>query len=236
MNRFINRESALFAKLRRRFGAKAQIQPGFLRVESVLTSQRVSQTFNLIASESTRRPQERFVGKNDLVLPYRLKVAVNKVRTKSNGNNGNSIDYTYPDYEVFKAKGTETQLSEVEALESIWNGSISLKSDTFEAYNEMTLKPYRIVPVTQHEVGALHASYNNEGNGFHPLLQPYLFSGQSSIEMDFKHALGTDVSNIGGTSEEENVLSFTFLTLVVRNKAKSLSAYELETGLIDINK
>ena len=109
----ITREGGLLAKLRYMFGNDAQIQEGDVRVEKVLAANSVSQRFNLNGEGSSKRDLEVFIGLNDLVIPYQLKVFVNKVLdTTKPGNNGNTDDLTYPDLSVFTDAATATAVTD----------------------------------------------------------------------------------------------------------------------------
>lgn len=223
----ITTEGALLAELRSTFGPDAQIQESYIRVEKVLTAQDVAETFILTGGSSPKRPLENYIGKNDLEVIYAMKVGFNKVIDATDGNNGNSIDYSYPDLETFAGAAVGTSQTEAACLEAVYGGEISLKSNTFEALDKQSLKKFRVVPRTQLEAAATQASFGGQDSGFVKLLEPNIFSGQSTIKLDFKEAPGADVSQIGGPAGETNVLFFHFLTLVIRNGAQSVTMNNL---------
>jgi len=213
----ITREGALLAKLRNMFGNEAQIQEGTVRVEKVLTSSDVSERFNLNGENGNKRPLELFIGLNDLVIPYKLKVCVNKVADVAVGNNGNSDDLTYPDLSVFTGASGVGFVSEADALKAIWSGSISMKANTIEVLNVMQLRRFYIVNQTQ---GTATTQPQLSEDGYVEITQPAIFSGRDTNVMEFQPAPGADLTSIGGTAPEQNVLAFAFKVLVVRNGAQ----------------
>lgn len=215
-------EGALLSRLRDIFGPDAQIQESYIRVEKVLTAQNVAEDFLLTGSTGSTRPLENFISKNDLQVVYALKVGVNKRNTALNGNNGNCVDYTFPDLTVFNGPAVGTSQTEAGALEAIWSGSVGLKSDTFEALNKQSLKKFRVVPRTQ-LTATTQDSFGKEDSGFIGLHQPTIFSGQSTVTLSFLPCPGADVTTIGGAAGTENSLFFHFLSFVVRNGAQSIN-------------
>jgi hypothetical protein len=216
-------EGALMAELRNSFGPNAQIQESYIRVEKVLTAQDVSQTFVLTGGDGQKRPLENYISKNDLEVIYAVKIGFNKVIDAEDGNNANAVDYSYADLTTFAGPVVGTSQTEAACLESIYSGTWSLKSDTFEALNKQSLKKYRQVPRTQLEAGITQASFSGTESGFVNLLEPNIFSGQSDISLEIKEARGADVSQIGGPDGETNILFIHFLTLVIRNGAQSIN-------------
>jgi hypothetical protein len=222
-------EAALLKKLQNRFdrdGAPAQIQRSFLRVEKPLTSENVAETFNLTDGSRVKRSRERYIGKNDLVVLFEMKIFLNKCGNET-ANNANSIDYTYPDLVAFPDAG------EALALEAIYNGVIGLKSDTYEALNAYSNTENRVVPRTQLETGILQASFSGAESGFVKLTQPQVFSGQSAIELSFLPASNADLAAIGGGVGTSNVMGIQFKTFVVRNGAQSLTRDNYGAALKD---
>lgn len=213
----ITREGGLLAKLRSMFGGDAQIQEGDVRVEKALASNDVAQRFNLNGDGQTRRPLEVFIGLNDLVIPYALKVALNKVDTTLPGNNGNAQDITYPDPFVFNDPATATAVSEANSLNAIYSGTMSLKANTIEILNTEQLRRFKIIPQTQASATTLPQT---EENMFVPILQPAIFSGRDTNIMEFQPASGSDLQLIGGATGTANILVFHYKVLVVRNGAQ----------------
>ena len=240
----ITREGGLLAKLRSMFGSDAQIQEGDVRVEKALASNDVAHRFNLNGDGQTRRPLEVFIGLNDLVIPYALKVALNKVDTTLPGNNGNSQDITYPDPFVFNDPATATAVSaalssnalaghpgssrdtfgikspiytDAGAAHAIYSGTMSLKANTIEILNTEQLRRFKIIPQTQASATTLPQT---EENMFVPILQPAIFSGRDTNIMEFQPASGSDLQLIGGATGTQNILVFHYKVLVVRNGAQ----------------
>lgn len=225
----ITREGGLLAKLRYMFGNDAQIQEGDVRVEKVLAANSVSQRFNLNGEGSSKRDLEVFIGLNDLVIPYQLKVFVNKVLdTTKPGNNGNTDDLTYPDLSVFTDAATATAVSEADALKAIWAGAISMKANTIEVLNTLQLRRYYIVNQTQ---GTATTQPQLMENGFQTITQPAIFSGRDTNIMEFNPAAGADLQLIGGAAGTRNILGFHFKVLVVRNGAQPATWTQVEEVL-----
>ncbi len=221
----ITREGALLAKLRTMFGSDAQIQEGDVRVEKVLASNDVAQRFNLNGDGQSRRPLEVFIGLNDLVVPYALKVALNKVDTSLPGNNGNSQDVTYPDPFIFNDPATATAVSEAAALNAIYSGAISLKANTYEILNSEQLRRFKIVPQTQASATTLPETTEEM---FVPIIQPAIFSGRDTNILEFTPAPGADLQLIGGATDTQNILVFHYKVLVVRNGAQPATWTEVQ--------
>jgi hypothetical protein len=213
----ITREGALLAKLRHMFGNEAQIQEGTVRVEKVLTAADVSERFNLNGENGNKRPLENFIGLNDLVIPYKMKVCVNKVIDSAVGNNGNSDDLTYPDKAIFPGAAGVGFVSEADALKAIWAGEISMKANTIEVLNTLQLRRFYVSQQTQDS--ATTQPQLSEEN-YTELTQPAIFSGRDTNIMEFQPATGASVTAIGGTAPEQNILVFAMKVLVVRNGAQ----------------
>ena len=213
----ITREGGLLAKLRAMFGPEAQIQEGDVRLEKLLAANDVAERFNMNGDGQARRPLEVFIGLNDLVVPYALKVAINKVDTTLPGNNGNSEDITYPDVGIFAAAATGTAVSESDALNAIWSGNISIKANTIEILNTEQLRRFKIVPQTQSSATTLPMT---DESSFVPIIQPAIFSGRDTNVLEFNPAPGADLQQIGGPAGEDNILVFHYKVLVVRNGAQ----------------
>tara|TARA_R110000824_G_scaffold36472_2_gene113395 strand:- start:575 stop:1294 length:720 start_codon:yes stop_codon:yes gene_type:complete len=213
----ITREGGLLAKLRAMFGPEAQIQEGDVRVEKVLLANDVAERFNLNGDGQARRPLEVFIGLNDLVIPYALKIALNKVDTTLPGNNGNSQDITYPDLSVFNNPATATAVSESDALNAVYSGAMSIKANTIEILNTEQLRRFKIIPQTQ---GAATTLPETSEMMFVPIIQPAIFSGRDTNILEFTPAPGSDQQLIGGAAGTQNVLVFHYKVLVVRNGAQ----------------
>ena len=218
------RESAIMSILRDIYGPLAQIQEGQVRLEKVLKANDVAQRFNLNGDGSTKRPLESFIGLNDLVIPYAMKIAVNKVKDVAVGNNGNSDDLTYTDITVFPTAATGTAVSEADALKAIWAGNFSIKANTVEIQNTYQNRRFYISPQTQ---ASATTTQELNSEGFQPLWQTSIFSGQDTNILDFSPAPGADLQQIGGTAPSQNILVIHFLTFTARNGAQAATWTQL---------
>jgi len=215
------------AKARALYG-DAQIQPSDVRVESVLTASKVSHTFNLNGNGSTKRPLEQYISNNDLFIMYALKVGVQKVSTLPTLaaiSGGNYPVYTYPDKYVFDDAGTVNNVSEANALEAVFNGSMGMKANTYELINQVKLNRFRNVPETQ---ASLTTQAETHIENFVIFEQPAILSGRDTNLLDFIAAQGADTALIGGKADTENVLVFQALGLTVRDGALAATFVELE--------
>lgn len=233
----IDAESSVLAKLRKIYGPAANIQQGYIRLEKVLTQSSTSENFTLGEGRSNgnKRPLENFLSQSDNFVPVYMRVGIQKELYTNYGNNGNEPLYTYPDLQAFSGAGVAPALSEAEALEGIWSGNLSLKSNTYEVVNKMSLERFRRVPITQTNsqdngaVKALQASSGDIFEGFVKLPIVPIFEGKKRNEFNFSYGQGCDATNIGFTDVEadRNILVFTLWGFLVRNASEPASVSEL---------
>lgn len=221
----VNEAGEILTKLRLMFGPKAQIQESDVRLEHVLQATSVSRRFNMQGDGTTQRDLEVYIGRNDLVVLYELKVAINKVNTAINGNNGNSVDFTYPDLNEFPDPAAGLNQSEADALQSIYAGNVSIKANTYEILNQLILRRFRIVNQTQ-QTATTQAELKE--SGFVKFNQPYILSGRDNNMLNFEPAAGADTALIGGADETKNIMVFHFKTFTVRNGAQPLTTEEVD--------
>ena len=218
-------QGAIMEKARKLYGDNAQIQPADIRVEHVLSNGNVSHTFNLNGNGVNQRPTETFLGRNDLFIMYAMMVGLQKVDTsKDNPSSGNYQTYPYPDKFVFDVAATATNVSESDALFSIFNGSIGMKANSYELINETRLQRFLYIPETQ--ASATTMSQVNDQAWLY-FEQPAILSGRDTNLLSFLQAEGADTVQIGGDVDEENILVFHMLGLVVRNGAQAATWEEL---------
>lgn len=219
----VNEAGEILLKLRLMFGKKAQIQESDVRLEHVLTASSVSNRFNMQGDGTSQRDLEIFINRNDLVVFYELMVAINKVDSAVDGGNGNSIDFTYPDLNEFPGPAVLTSQTEAGCLEAIWSGLISIKANTYEILNQLSLKRFRIVWQTQQSATTQAQLDERKWVAFN---QPYILSGRDNNELTFEPGVGTDTSQIGGAGTTSNILVLHFKTFTVRNGAQPLTTTE----------
>lgn len=225
-------EGSVLAKARRIYGQSAQIQETDIVVEHVLTASNVSHTFNLNGDGINQRPNELFIGRNDLQIIYALMVGVKKINTALDGNSGNYPVYTYPDLTVFNDAAAGTSVSEAAALMAIWNGTIGMKANTYELLNKERLNRFYNAPETQ--VSATTQAQLQPSRFVH-ISQPAILSGRDTNTLEFVAAQGADTAKIGGAAGTQNVLVFHFKSLVIRNGAQPASWTELEAARMKDN-
>lgn len=234
-----DRNNAVIMKLRNFFGNNANIQPGYIRLEKQITPQNVAETFTFGAGRQNglNRDLERFLSQNDIFVALELGVFLQKFDRSLAGNNGNSVNYSYPDLEVFNFAGAPGNQSEAAALEAIYNGSISLKSNTYEVIDKLSLQEFRKTPQTQFFGGsaattivpATHASLGEIGGGFSPIHVVPVFEGKKRNELKFEPAPGADLASIAGDPDTKavNNLVFHMKGYTVRNVSEASTLAEL---------
>lgn len=252
----IDVESSTIAKLRAIYGKGANIQQGYIRLEKVLSQSSTSETFTLGEGRSNgvRRPLENFLSQSDNFVPVYFRLGVQKQFVVNDtvvppstllGNNGNQPVYTYPDLNVFNRQGTAPALSEASALEGLWSGNISMKSNTYEVVNKMSLTRNRRAPQTQVLSTGNPATANTQASsgdifeGYVKLPIVPIFEGKKRNEIIFTYAQGADATEIGaGTNTyllnevetdftTENILVLDFWGFLVRNASEPASYSEL---------
>jgi len=245
----IDVESSTIAKLRQIYGKGANIQQGYIRLEKELTQSSTSETFTLGEGRSNgvRRPLENFLSQSDNFVPVYFRLGIQKQivdidGTLVNGNNGNEPVYTYPDLNVFNNPAVAPALSEAEALEGVYSGNISMKSNTYEVVNKMSLVRQRRVPQTQFNQFASTSTPNlNQASsgeifeGFVKLPIVPIFEGKKRNEIIFTYAQGSDATAIGGGTNvynevdylTKNILVLDFWGFLVRNASEPASFNEL---------
>lgn len=221
----LSTEAAALARVKSFFGHDAQIQPSYFRMEKVLSADDVDHEF--VLTDKAQREMERTLGKNDVAVVYAMGVFLQKVDKTRTTSNANSTNYSYPDKAVFATAATVTGVSEADALESIYNGTVDMKIDTFEAIQSMSLQPYRVVPEIQASA-TTQASIGSES--FIPFYNVYALQGDSNIVLNFKKPAKSNTENIGGGADEENVMSIVMKAFIVRNAAKKLTNMNLSAG------
>lgn len=223
----ITRESAIITTMRGFIGKNAQLQETTLRFEHVLTPNTVSKKFNFTGDGQNKRPNEIFLGLNDVIVVYALRIGIQKIKdTSLDGNSGNSPVYTYPDKFVFSDPAAGTSVSEADALMAIWNGQMSLKTNSIELQNIMELSQFYRANQTQ-ESATTQAQLND--CGFVDINMPPIISGRDTTILDFVPAQGADLALIGGAAETQNILVVQYKAIVARNAAQGPSWTELLT-------
>jgi hypothetical protein len=216
----VTRPGVIIKKLRGMFGASAQLQEGDLILKKKLESNNISERFHLNGKVTGRAkiPGEVFIGINDLFVPYEMKVAISKVLDNTKpGNVLNADDLTYADLSVFTDPATTGAVSEADAVKGLFGSSISMKANTYEVLNEMSLKRFYHSPQTQ---GSATTQPQLDDRGYLDILQPAIFSGQDDNLLELIAAPGADFQLIGGAGNSDNYLSIYLKGIVVRNGAQ----------------
>lgn len=217
------RKGGILKKLRRAYGNSANIQPSFIRVEKVLTPTNIAETFTLkngAKNQGGQRPLENFLSESDVFVATNMGVFVQAVVSGLEGNNGNSVNYPYPDLAAFPTAATATNQSQAACLEGIYNGTLSIKANSYEVVDNMSLLNYRVAPETQSSATTQASTGTLTGAGMPELWLVPVFEGQKKNELRFEPAQGADFAQIVGAFESV-VLVFHLDGFVVRNAAES---------------
>jgi len=234
---YLNQEKAVLQKLRQKFGAKANIQPTQIRLEKQVASGDVNNTFTLSSENNlSKRPTERFLGTNDVLAITHISLAVYKELelTGTAQRAGNSVLYYYPDKTVFGTlPATAANVAEFSALEAIYNGTISIKSNTYEVVNSMDCLRFRSAAITQDSATTQASSGSFHGEQRTAFVAPVLFGGNKRNEIDLKIARGADTVQIAGDPIiGKNVYVLLLDGYVVRNAAEALTLSEASDALL----
>lgn len=226
-----NRSEAVLKKLRKYYGTDANIQPKTLRFGKQITANDVDGTFTFeegyVNDSGARDVLQETLSKTDVFAIVGMAVTIQKVDGDLNKNNATVQHYTYPDKVVFDDATVATSPAEFDALEAVYNGSISLKINSFEALDKLVLQAFRKATRTQDSA----TTQPSTEELFVDLPIPGIIEGKKRNELKFMKAPNADTSNIGGAAGEINILSFHFTGFIVRNASESVTGEELRTLL-----
>jgi len=238
---YMNHNAAVLKRLIKRFtnpetGALPNVQPTQLRFEKVVAAGDVNNTFTLSAEAAmTRRATESYLSTNDIFVCTDMSIGIYKELnlTGTARRAGNSQIYYYPDKTKFPVAATAANVSEVDALECIYNGSISVKSNTYEVINSQDTLRYRVGAITQDAAATQPSSGTFHGEQRVPFHAPILFAGNKRNEITLKSASGADTVQIGGDAAVgSNVYVILMYGFVVRNAAESLTLSQAADALL----
>jgi len=239
----LDREAAMLARLRQLLiskGIYANIQPFEIRVEKAISSGDVSFTYEL-ARRANMTPRENYLVDNDAFVMLSMAIGIFKEDNSQTGNfsrGGNTFPLYYPDVNFFNTAGTGVNVSEAAALESIYNGFVTAKSDVTEVLFRLNTERFRKAPRTQYTVGAAGFPAtlpNYEGEQYQDVPMPALFEGKNDNQFSLKIAQKSDTVLINGDdqSEFQNYIVIQHRGLVIRQYSEPTTIQEIRnSGLV----
>ena len=232
VNIIADREVAMMAKLQAHFARKnmrnVKIQPFEIRVEKQLTANDTNFLYKL-AQRSNQTNRENYLSDNDGFVMLGMSIGIIKVPTNLTGafdRGGNVSILNYPDPNLFNAAATAANVSEANALEAIYNGYLTAKSDTEEVLYQLETARFRKVPYFQWS-STTRPSY--DGQQYQPVPMPIIFEGKKTNEFNLYFAPGADTVQINGADAEVSVNRLVILHrgLVIRNQSEPATYDEL---------
>lgn len=220
---------ATYVRLRERFGNKVRIQQSYLRYEHKLEASNVSKVFLMSQTDQNaiRRPLENFLGTNDGFVAVSMSVGIYKELELSANfkRSGNAMQYYYPDITKFSEPATGANVSESDALMSIWNGTFSMKANADEVIYQDTMLQYLCVPNTQQSSSDLLPSHGTfQGEQRIPFSTPVVFEGRKRNELNFMAAQGADTVQIAGDPETgQNYMFIQLYGFLLRDFSEQLT-------------
>jgi hypothetical protein len=231
VNAPVSEYAAALAKLRRLYGNKAQIQLGYIRLEKVLASGDVQVNWTASGQGQNKRTLEQYLSDSDNFVCMEASLVIYK-QLQLTGNfqrAGNAPLFGYPDKTRFYLAATGANVSEADALEVVYNGKLSMKSNSNEIINVASTQVYRTAPITQY-TAALQPSHGQFGGDqrtkFH---QPIVLEGKKKNEILIIPAEGADTVQIAGDPAVGlNIMAYIMYGWTVRNASEPTTIPEFE--------
>lgn len=123
------------------------IQPQQLRIHTLLKPGTTSYNFDFKNGAITNYPMDVLLTQNDRFYAHSVGIQILKQNvTDSVQNYGTEQRFTYPDPNFFVGANGGTNLPEANALYTIYNGVVAMKSNVVEYAQKMTLERCLYVP------------------------------------------------------------------------------------------
>jgi len=174
-----------------------------LRVEQELSASKNTYTFDLKETNASDRPLEKKLKTNDLFFMTHLALCLTKQDTSTTPKQyGNFVLHTNPDPNVFVGDDSSNPLEHV-ALETIYNGSLSLKTSPLERLSSFDTSMFRFVPERPHTVDYSnpdqHPQYgpSMEERGYFALTPNIIIDGDDNNTLQLELGAG-DTTLIAG--------------------------------------
>jgi hypothetical protein len=214
------------------------IQEKTLRLESVLVPGRNTYSFDLLENNSSDRPGEEKLNRNDLFLVSAIALNLTKQISATDNRTGNNDLYSFPDGQFFVgAPGSGEK--EYRCLNTIYNGRTSIKTSPVERVRDFLNRHFLYIP----EKGTLkqaspaindeapqYGPYN-EGRGFYPIIPNVVIDGNENNSIELTLASGDtavidgSLNAAGTAATTRNIVVFLVNGFVIVNGAKAALKY-----------
>lgn len=205
-----------------------------LRLEQPLIPGRNSYSFDLFENNSSDRPGEKKLNRNDLFLVAAMALNVTKQNSATDTKTGNFSLYTFPDPNFFVGNPA-SGLDEYECLKCIWNGFTTIKTSPVERVRDFfnghfLYNPERgTIIEASPQLGPDDPQYGpfNESRGFYAMNPSPVIDGNenNTIELVLSQGETTvidgSVTSAGAAATTRNAVVYLINGFVIVNGAKA---------------
>lgn len=217
-----SRKRMIYSKLQNQFGRDLVIQESFLRVDNPIATN--SNLWNFNISSSTSNAWENRLNKNDVFCVTGMGVFI--YRSISTTGQAREVLQTYPNPDYF-ADGTNFHSV---ALETVYNGKLSIKVGTTVFLESFDTKRFRFVPqmpqgtVTGvYSTGPVYKTVANSnfkfGEGMVECDPSIYLNGDGQNDISLNIPLGSSDIIVSDVSNATNYLTFYAIGFLVKNGA-----------------
>lgn len=208
------------------------IEPGMIRVEQKLVNSKSLYQFDILQGNSGQTmPTETKLDKNDVFFCWGIGVYLAAFDTTKRSK---AVLQTFPNPVIFgAAPGSGTP--QVEDLESVYNGNLTVKIGTTQFISQMPTRNFRYVPQTQQNthisvapgLGLIQFNQLKPFDGQYEI-EKLRFSGldQIDIRVELNPFTGGSFNYEAATANFENHLVFVAQGFLVKGLAQSVSRLE----------
>lgn len=215
-----------------------------LRLEQALTPDTNSYVFNL-EKEGDSRPLASHLNRNDIFILSYLMVGICKY-DPVNQLFGNYPIFTSPDPNYFVGALAANGGPEWQALETIYNGSLTVKTATLDRLQNFATSNFRFVPERGYikqagsQINDEFPQYgpNDEARGYYPINPNIVLSGQEENQVQLRLGQG-DTGNIAGAIDDQGAAVDTRNAVVIlahgytiKNAAQAAGRWNSEISAI----
>lgn len=185
-----SKKAQIARKLRELYGNEALIQEGALRVEQPLNGNKNAYTFELERGTGQAETEIKLTTQ-DVFAPvcWGLKLA----KVPDGAERGTAYLYDYVDLATFAGAG------EAAALQAIYNGVISAKSNSNEVFEFLSSLQFQKVPQTQSAAGLTQAETPNGESAPTTLYTNPIFQGSARCKVTLDIPGATPAINPAGS-------------------------------------
>lgn len=179
-----------------------------LRLERPLAAGKNSYTFNMYSNPGSDRPLERKLNRNDVFALTGIGLFITRQDT-ANDDYGTYPLYSYPEEDIFVGANGGTNRPEFAALRCLYNGKISIKTESMTTAQEIGTELLQYVPTTQtpSATTAQPGWGGADGKGAIYNLEPILlFNGQKNNTINLDLGTGDTTLIAGGIDASGDAL------------------------------